>query len=775
MRPLVDSLCEGMLLAALFDREINCRRAAAAAFQENVGRQGHQNFPHGIEILTAADYFTLGVRSNAYLKICVFVAQFEKYRRPLMAHIYEVKLFHWDIAVRELSARALSNMTHLDPGLVAHTAIPSLLPFTSSSDLLKRHGSILGVAEAVAALTALSFTIPPDTVSEIIAVVPQIEKARLYRGRGGEIVRQAACRLIECIAIARLPLPVKMQVRLLDSIDESVKHSMEPVQLQAVAALRMFTRSYFPVAETGPSPRLQARIVDKYVDIVRNADIASSTRGFALGLGVLPVRLVAHTPAHLERIIETLQHASNPLTKIGDEPDAETRRNAINALVELCETVGVGGERGLTAAQVESVFGTLLLAMKDYSMDKRGDVGSWSRVAAMTGLEKLALRAVSASPAVPQDPRGNPTPPDASDPAVPDEEARGKFLAVGDSGAAPPPPPSRGGCEAGLFFTSTMVDQLFCALLKQLCEKLDNVRSKAGSGIERLLKSDAPRVAFVSCRTELETAMLTGADVGANWGLASETFPKIIKTLDLPTYQKATIAGLVLSVGGLTEAVVKSSSSALLDWARSKKNTSDWEALNGFSGVLLNLFDEYKGDDRVTLPLMKTIELLLGNDVFDYLAAEEPPSFAVGLLERVKKEIGRSTNVIKLFTGINIALALFEFSGAANRGAQRLVVEVLGHRYPRVRKHAAEQFYTKLLVDENLVSAEVYESVLEVLSTTVWDAELPLVRQERDRIAAAMGIELARPAAASGGAAKPKAKKSDALDSYQHLIDEVGY
>jgi hypothetical protein len=48
MSPYVDKLCEGMLLAALFDREINCRRAAAAAFQENVGRQGHLNFPHGI-------------------------------------------------------------------------------------------------------------------------------------------------------------------------------------------------------------------------------------------------------------------------------------------------------------------------------------------------------------------------------------------------------------------------------------------------------------------------------------------------------------------------------------------------------------------------------------------------------------------------------------------------------------------------------------------------------------------------------------------------------
>ena len=48
--------------SALMVLQVNCRRAASAAFQESVGRQGHM--PHGIDILTAADYYTLSTRSQ---------------------------------------------------------------------------------------------------------------------------------------------------------------------------------------------------------------------------------------------------------------------------------------------------------------------------------------------------------------------------------------------------------------------------------------------------------------------------------------------------------------------------------------------------------------------------------------------------------------------------------------------------------------------------------------------------------------------------------------
>jgi len=61
-----------------FDREVNVRRAASAAFQENVGRQG--NFPHGIDIVTVADYFSVGSRNNSYLGVATYLAGFEQVR-----------------------------------------------------------------------------------------------------------------------------------------------------------------------------------------------------------------------------------------------------------------------------------------------------------------------------------------------------------------------------------------------------------------------------------------------------------------------------------------------------------------------------------------------------------------------------------------------------------------------------------------------------------------------------------------------------------------------
>ena len=73
MAPHVPEMAHGLAVVACFDREVNVRRAACAAFQENVGRQG--NFPHGIAINTTADYFTVGNRTNAFVNVAYDIAQ----------------------------------------------------------------------------------------------------------------------------------------------------------------------------------------------------------------------------------------------------------------------------------------------------------------------------------------------------------------------------------------------------------------------------------------------------------------------------------------------------------------------------------------------------------------------------------------------------------------------------------------------------------------------------------------------------------------------------
>ncbi|PRP85721.1 tubulin folding cofactor D [Planoprotostelium fungivorum] len=171
MREYVAKLSNALMVVMVYDREVNCRRAAAAAFQENVGRQG--SFPHGIEIITTADFFTVAVRNDSYRKISPVIAEFEEYGKSLIDHLAIVKINHWDRSLRELSAETIGLLTEKEPGYIVEKV---------------EHES------------------NEQTRFSIIELVPSVEKDRLYRGKGGEITRHGICQLIEAIATAKIPL-----------------------------------------------------------------------------------------------------------------------------------------------------------------------------------------------------------------------------------------------------------------------------------------------------------------------------------------------------------------------------------------------------------------------------------------------------------------------------------------------------------------------------------------------------------------------------------------
>ena len=67
-------------------------------------------------------------------------------------------------------------------------------------------------------------------VESLANLVSTVEQKRLYRGKGGELIRAACLRVVECVTLANIPLTVKQQVRCLDTVDASLSYPNIPHQ-----------------------------------------------------------------------------------------------------------------------------------------------------------------------------------------------------------------------------------------------------------------------------------------------------------------------------------------------------------------------------------------------------------------------------------------------------------------------------------------------------------------------------------------------------------------
>lgn len=87
-----------------------------------------------------------------------------------------------------------------------------------------------------------------DMQKALSGIVPAIEKARLYRGKGGEIMRSAVSRFISCISIAGISLNDKTKKCLLETLNENLRHPNSQIQVK----LAFF--SVYSYSESAPLP-----------------------------------------------------------------------------------------------------------------------------------------------------------------------------------------------------------------------------------------------------------------------------------------------------------------------------------------------------------------------------------------------------------------------------------------------------------------------------------------------------------------------------------------
>lgn len=698
LKPFVTAISSALVIAAVFDRDINCRRAASAAFQENVGRQG--TFPHGIDILTTADYFAVGNRTNCFLVISVYIAGFPEYTQPMIDHLVTMKIDHWDGVIRELAVKALHNLTQRAPEYSATQVFPRLLSMTLSPDLHTRHGSILACAEVAYALYKLAAQenrpitdhLDEQAVQGLKQIHQQLYDRQLYRGLGGELMRQAVCVLIEKLSLSKMPFQGDTIIDgwqwlindTLGCLHLISSHSRQQIKDAAVSALAALCSEYYMKEPGEADPAIQEKLITQYLAELRSPE--EMTRcGFSSALGALPGFLLK---GRLQQVLAGLRAVTH--TSPEDVNFPESRRDGLKAIARICQTVGVkpgAPDEAVCRENVSQIYSALLGCMNDYTTDSRGDVGGWVRKAAMTGLMDVTLLLARSQPEL---------------------------------------------------IEAHICERIMCCVAQQASEKIDRFRAHAISVFLTLLHFDSPPIPHVPHRGELEKLFPRSDVASVNWNAPSQAFSRITQLLGLPTYRYPVLLGLVVSLGGLTESTVRHSTQSLFEYMRGVQ--SDPQALGSFSRTLLQIFEDNLLNDRVSLPLLKTLDHVLTHGCFDIFTTEEDHPFAVKLLALCKKEIKNSKDVQKLLSAIPVFCEMVQFPGNVRRSALLQLCLLLCHRFPLIRKSTASQVYETLLTYSDVVGADVLDEVVTVLSDTAWDAELAVVREQRNRLCDLLGV-----------------------------------
>ncbi|NWZ82234.1 TBCD protein, partial [Poecile atricapillus] len=690
--PFINQISSALVIAAVFDRNVNCRKAASAAFQENVGRQG--TFPHGIEILTAADYFAVGNRVNCYLTISVYIAGFPEYTQPMIDHLVNMKINHWDSVIRELSTKALHNITPQAPEYMANVVLPRLLPLSVGSDLHTRHGAILACAEITHALCKLAQennrSITYYFSEKTLEGLKQIHQEVCSQHKSGYLSSHqtyflAVCTLIEKLSLSKMPFrgdPIIGGWQWL--INDSLRHltlvssaARQRVKESAVSALAALCNEFYINERGEADPALQDELVTQYVSELQNAEEMIRC-GFSRALGALPRFLLK---GRLQQVLEGLRKVA--IISPEDVSFAESRRGALTAIAKVCQTMGVKGDGSqqeyVCRDNVDQIYATLLTGMTDYTTDSRGDVGGWVRAAAMTSLMEVTLLLVQN--------------------------------------------------EAELI-NANICKQIMCWLAQQSAEKIDKFRAHAGSVFLTLLHFDQPPIPHIPHREELERIFPRSEKETMNWNVASEAFPRVTQLLGLPAYQYYVLLGLSVSVGGLTETTLRYSAQSLFDYMR--KIQRDPSALESFCETLLKVFEDNLRNDRVSVPLLAMLDQMLANGCFDTFTEQENHPFPVKLFNLCKEEIRRSKDIRKLRSSIGVFCGLIQFQGDMREKVFFQLFILLCHPFPIIRKTTASQLYEMLLTYSDVVEPAIVEQAMGILSDTNWEAELPVVRERRN-------------------------------------------
>ena len=200
------------------------------------------------------------------------------------------------------------------------------------------------------------------------------------------------------------------------------------------------------------------------------------------------------------------------------------------------------------------------------------------------------------------------------------------------------------------------------------------------------------------------------------------------------------LPGLIVSVGGLTERLVKFSSASLFAELKNMPR----EQLDAFLEDVISIFQQFHKNERITIPMFKFLDQILSCGYLDE-ATEDPESILPRrLLDEIKVEITKCGDPAKLILSTDVVCALLAAGDPSC--VKKCLIQLsifMCHRFPRVRRVAANKLYEALLTfsDKDIVPFDKLDEINDVLTDTNWEAGIETLRPIRNNLCEMMGVQ----------------------------------
>lgn len=423
MKEYVIKFGTNLLMCALFDKNTNCRKAAAASFQENVGRQGY--FLNGIEIISEMDFFSVSRISNSYLQIAPFVASFKNYTISFINYLAFNRSLHIEKNIRILSGKSLGLVSLLDTSYCNEFIIPKLIELTLSKTVNKRHGALYSISCILQAysgniqrliekdkeienifLRSLSINeqklvksgiylqefqnkfneqknknivdlIPINIVNEILEIPSLLIEKDFFKGKGGEITRIGVLNLIKGCSICKFKInEIKCKIWI-QILEECLRTTIEDIHKEVYQALEIFSKNILTYFKD-----LEINMIENFIKKIQFEKIKDIKKAFVKAISTFDSQILL---IKYEIIIELLCNNAK-IKKDILMNDAEIRVVSVYSFIEIFIKI-MPFINNINILVL--ILDTLIATGNDYTVDKRGDIGMLVREETCYSIEKI--------------------------------------------------------------------------------------------------------------------------------------------------------------------------------------------------------------------------------------------------------------------------------------------------------------------------------------------------------------------------------------------------